>query len=115
VHVKQLILAGVVAVIACGSALAAATPTFTTTRVGDRTFVFDASSSVCRFRPCSFNWRYFTPTGNRLGVQMGNIARTTFRFPARGTYTVVLKQGERCSAGSTRTCAATAQTTIRAK
>ncbi|MDX6631752.1 MAG: hypothetical protein QOH00_3998 [Gaiellales bacterium] len=110
---KKLILAGLVALIVCGSALAAATPTFTATGVGDRTFVFDASSSPCRYGPCSFNWRYFTPTGNHLGVQMGNTARITYRFPAPGAYTVVVKEGERCSAGTTRTCAGTAQQTIR--
>ena len=81
---KKVILAGLMAVIACGSALAAATPTFTASRVGGRTFVFDASSSPCRFQPCSYNWRYFTPTGNHLGVQMGNTARIAFRFTCGG-------------------------------
>jgi hypothetical protein len=111
--VKKVILAGLMVVIACGSALAAATPTFTASHVGGRTFVFDASSSPCRFQPCSYNWRYFTPTGNHLGVQMGNTARIAFRFHAGGVYTVLLKQGERCSAGTTRSCPGTAQKTIR--
>src|SRR3977135_2168500 len=110
---KKLILASLMAVVVCGSALAAATPTFTPTRVGGRTFVSDASASPCRFGPCSFNWRYFTPTGNHLGVQMGNGDRITFQFPAPGAYTILVKQGERCAAGTTRTCPGTAQKTIR--
>jgi hypothetical protein len=110
---KKLILAGLVTLIVCGSALAAATPTFTARQVADRTFVFDASASPCRFGPCSFNWRYFTSSGNHLGVQMGNTARITFRFPAAGAYTVVVKEAERCAAGATRACPGTAQMTIR--
>jgi len=88
------------------------TPTFTATPTASRTVAFDASATVCPWGFCSYTWTYFTPTTNRLGVQMGLDPKISYTFPALGAYTVVLKVGVSCSAGGRGSCPATTQQTV---
>lgn len=104
----------VVGFVWASEAFATPTVTFTTTSLGDQTFAFDASSTVCRYGPCSYNWRYYGQTTNRLGATLGYGVKVAFRFPAIGIYSVVLQVGERCSPGSARWCAGTGSTTLSA-
>jgi hypothetical protein len=93
---------------AAESASAAPTPSFTATAMGDQTLHLDASASPCVNGPCGYTWKYFGPTTNRLGVQMGRLATIDFRFPALGFYTVTLTVSGRCSPLGASYCPATA-------
>jgi hypothetical protein len=90
------------------SASAAPAPTFTATAMGDQTLHLDASASPCLNGPCGYTWKYFGPTTNRLGVQMGRIVAIDFRFPSLGFYTVTLTVSGRCSPLGASYCPATA-------
>jgi hypothetical protein len=88
------------------SATAKPVPSFTATAGVNQTVAFDASATVCNIAPCGYNWKYYGPTTNRLGVQMGNVANISYRFPAIGFYTVVLTVSERCSPKGASWCPA---------
>jgi hypothetical protein len=94
------------------AASAAPTPTFSTAAMGNQTVAFDASASPCTYGPCGYTWTYFNATTNRLGVQMGRVAKVDYRFPAFGLYTVVLKVSDRCSKGSSSWCWATTSKSV---
>lgn len=87
------------------TAAAAPIPSFTATPVLPGLLVrFDATASPCQYGPCGYNWRYFTSTTNRLGVQMGYGALLSYTFPAIGWYTVVLKVSSHCTATGSTWC-----------
>lgn len=113
---KRILLLAALAATLCVAAPAAATPTvtFTTTSLGDQTFTFDATSTVCRYGPCAYNWRYFGATTSHLGATLGAGVKVTFRFPVPGVYSVVLTVSERCSATSRTWCPGRASTTVSA-
>jgi hypothetical protein len=94
--------------LAAGASSAAArpVPSFTATPGLNQTVAFDATASVCNIAPCGYNWKYYGPTTNRLGVQMGNVANISYRFPAIGFYSVVLTVSERCSPKGSSWCPA---------
>ena len=89
------------------SATARPVPSFTATAGLDQTVALDASASVCNIPPCGYTWKYFGPKTNRLGVQMGNLAKISYRFPSIGFYTVTLTVSERCSPAGSSWCPAT--------
>ncbi|MEA2148215.1 MAG: hypothetical protein QOD69_45 [Solirubrobacteraceae bacterium] len=90
------------------SASAAPTPTFTTMAMGNQTLHLDASASPCANGPCGYTWKYFGPTTNRLGAQMGRVATIDFRFPSIGFYTVTLTVSGKCSPMGSNYCPGTA-------
>jgi hypothetical protein len=94
----------IVGAAAASPASASPVPSFVATPVAALTLAFDGSTSPCQYGPCGYNWRYFSPTTNRLGVQMGSVAKITFAFPAFGWYTVVLKVSDHCYKGSSSWC-----------
>jgi hypothetical protein len=88
--------------VAAAPAAASSVPSFTATPGVDRTVAFDASSSVCEFGPCGYNWRW--DDGSRLGVTMGQGVRLSYRFAQSGPQTVVLTVSGHCNAGSSSFC-----------
>lgn len=92
------------AVVCAPAARAAAVPSFTATPGTDQTVTLDATESPCEFGPCGYNWKYYTDTTNRLGIQIGREAQITFRFPESGWHTVVLTVSSHCYDGSPRAC-----------
>jgi hypothetical protein len=101
---RVLATAGAVAVVlgAASGTAAAPVPSFTADAVGDQTIALDASSSVCEFGPCGYNWRW--ANGSRLGVTVGSGVAVSFRFPEPGWKTVVLKVSQHCYDGSSSWC-----------
>lgn len=97
---------------AVSAAHAAATPTAKATQIGPRTFILDASSSPCKWRYCSFSWRAYGPSTNRLGMTAGYDATVVFVAPTAGYWSLVVTESEFCNptaGGSNRTCPGTAQ------
>ncbi|MEA2155021.1 MAG: hypothetical protein QOE11_1161 [Solirubrobacteraceae bacterium] len=92
--------------IGSSSAMASPVPVFTALPSLNHTVSFDASASVCHIGFCGYNYKYYGPTTNRLGVQMGNVPKITYTFPALGFYTVVLTVSEKCSPAGYRWCPA---------
>ena len=89
------------------SADARPVPSFTATPALDQTVAFDASATVCNIAPCGYTWKYYGPTTNRLGVQMGYGVKLSYRYPSIGFYTVTLTVSERCSPAGASWCPAT--------
>jgi hypothetical protein len=116
---KRLLAAAVasalILVAGASSADARPTPSFTALAMGGQTVAFDASASVCAISYCGYNWKYYGPTTNRLGVQMGNLAKISFRFPAIGFYSVILTVSEKCSPKGVSSCPATLQQQVEAR
>ncbi|HTN22838.1 MAG TPA: hypothetical protein VL120_02555 [Solirubrobacteraceae bacterium] len=95
----------VLAATAASPAAAAPLPSFLATPIAGLTMTLDEAGAIpCQYGPCGYNWKYFTPTTNRLGVQMGNLAQIAYRFPAAGYYTIVLTVSNHCSATARTWC-----------
>lgn len=94
------------------TAHAAATPVATATQVDASTFIFDASTSPCKWRYCTFSWRYYGTGTNRLGATLGFGPLVVYRFPGTGVYQVMVRETEFCSATSSTTCPGTAQVNV---
>jgi hypothetical protein len=94
--------------LAIGSApaMASPVPSFIAIPTLGQNVAFDASSSVCHIGFCGYNWKYYGPATNRLGVQMGGTPKLSYHFPAIGFYTVVLTVSEKCAPTSSRWCPA---------
>lgn len=106
---KKLLAIFATTLVLCSVAYAAATPSFTIRDQSGLTATFDATDSVCKWNNCSYEWRYYGDNTNRLGATLGFGKVVTFTFPKAGTYIVVLKQGETCSATSSKSCPGTTQ------
>lgn len=115
---KKLALAILVALAVligtASTALAAAHPVATATQVDARTFAFDASASPCKWRYCTFSWRYYGPGVSRLGGTLGFGPNVLFTFRQAGTYSVVVTESEFCAATGTRACPGDAQVNVTA-
>lgn len=96
----------------CSTVYAAATPSFVIRDQVSLTATFDATDSPCKWRYCSYEWRYYGDNTNRLGATLGFGKVVTFTFPQAGHYIVTLKQGEFCSATSSKSCPGVTQQTI---
>ena len=106
---KRLFVTAVAALaLAAASASPAAAdplPSFLATPIAGLTMTLNEAGAIpCQYGPCGYNWKYFTPTTNRLGVQIGNLPQVTYRFPAAGWYTIVLKVSNHCAATSSTWC-----------
>jgi len=107
IGIVLLLLAAVVT-----NSYAAATPTATATRVDDRTFIFDASNSPCKWRYCTFSWRYYGPGVNRLGGTLGFGSIVTYTFSQPGFYWVVVTETEFCAPLAKTSCPGTTQVPV---
>ena len=105
---RLFVIAAAALALAAASASPAAAdplPAFVATPIAGLTMSLDAATAIpCRYGPCGYNWKYFTPTTNRLGVQMGNLTQVTYRFPAAGYYAIVLTVSNHCSATARTWC-----------
>ncbi len=106
---KRLIVIAVSALVlaaaAASPAAAGSLPSFIATPTAGLTVALDEAGAIpCQYGPCGYNWKYFTPTTNRLGVQIGNLAQVTYRFPAAGWYTIVLTVSNHCTATGRTWC-----------
>jgi hypothetical protein len=82
-----------------------AIPAFLATPIAGLTMTLNEAGAIpCQYGPCGYNWKYFTATTNRLGVQVGNLAQVTYHFPATGYYTIVLTVSNHCTATGRTWC-----------
>lgn len=96
------------------SVQAAATPIATATKIGDRTFLLDASSSPCKWKWCDYSWRVYGKGYNRLGGSAGFDSIVIFTTPSTGVYSFVVTEAEFCAPTSSKSCPGTAQVDVTA-
>lgn len=94
------------------SASATATPVATATQVDSNTFLFDASTSPCKWRYCTFSWRYYGPGVNRLGGTLGFGSTVLFTFTKIGLFQVVVTESEFCAPTGLRACPGSTQVNV---
>lgn len=93
---------------------AAATPIATATKIGDRTFILDASSSPCKWKWCDYSWRVYGKGYSRLGGSTGFDSIVIFTTPSTGVYSFVVTEAEFCAPTSSKSCPGTAQVDVTA-
>lgn len=108
-YILGITLVLVLLALVVGSAHAAATPVANAVRVDDRTFIFDASSSPCKWRYCTFNWRYYGPGVSRLGGTLGFGPVVVFTFSQSGFFNAVVQETEFCAPLAKTSCPGYAQ------
>lgn len=86
-----------------GAAYGSSYPTPTATQVAPLTVLLDASTSPCE-NVCSYSWRGFSSTSNRLGFTVGYGDTLTYQVSKPGLYAFVVTKSVRCAPTSKTYC-----------
>lgn len=96
-------LAVSLAALSTGVAYGSSVPTPTAVQVAPLTVLLDASTSPCE-NVCSYSWRGYSASNNRLGFTVGYGATLTYQVAKPGLYQFVVTKQVRCTPTSKTYC-----------